>query len=208
MYSVDPSVSTPPSALQDLHANALRTDSPNLPATASSNFFHWHPQSQHTNGAISSRSVQNNDPMDVDMRAQIQTPQNNTVVDSSVPHTPCPACSLPHPRGSCPLKIAGVEFCPLCGLAHFGTARTCPHINSETQVREMLAALKSSPERKELVAEAHRYLSGVKGTLVRHKKVERQKKEYERGRGGELDRESGVQGFGYLAQAAGFGGNP
>jgi hypothetical protein len=87
----------------------------------------------------------------------------------------CYACRNPHPRGACPLKIAGVEHCGLCGLAHFGFARTCPHINSETQVREMIAALKNSPEKKELVEAAMKYLRGVKGTLVQRKKRDREK---------------------------------
>lgn len=87
----------------------------------------------------------------------------------------CPACRSQHPRGACPLKAAGVEHCNLCGLAHYGQARTCPHIRSETQVREMIAALKNSPEDKELVETALKYLRGVKGTLVQQKKKDREK---------------------------------
>jgi chromodomain-helicase-DNA-binding protein 4 len=83
----------------------------------------------------------------------------------------CAACHKVHPRGACELKIAGVEHCGLCGLAHYGHARTCPHINSETQVREMLLALKNSPEKKELVDAAVKYLRGVKGSLVQTKKL-------------------------------------
>jgi chromodomain-helicase-DNA-binding protein 4 len=82
----------------------------------------------------------------------------------------CPACRKVHPHGACELKVAGVEHCGLCGLAHYGHARTCPHINSETQVREMLLALKNSPEKKELVDAAVKYLRGVKGSLVQTKK--------------------------------------
>jgi hypothetical protein len=85
----------------------------------------------------------------------------------------CPACHKTHPRGACELKAAGVEHCGLCGLAHYGHARTCPHIKSETQVREMLLALKSSPEKKELVDMAIKYLRGVKGHLVQQKKREK-----------------------------------
>lgn len=87
----------------------------------------------------------------------------------------CPACQKQHPRGSCELKVAGVEHCGLCGLAHFGVSRTCPHIRSETQVREMLRALKNSPEKKELVDLAVKYLRGVKGTLVQQKKRDKEK---------------------------------
>ncbi|KAF2465544.1 uncharacterized protein BDR25DRAFT_346076 [Lindgomyces ingoldianus] len=87
----------------------------------------------------------------------------------------CYACHTQHPRGACPLKVAGAEHCGLCGLAHFGHARTCPHINSETQVRDMLEALKTSPEKKELVEAATKYLRGVKGHLVQKKKKDREK---------------------------------
>ncbi|KAF2739672.1 chromodomain-helicase-DNA-binding protein 4 [Polyplosphaeria fusca] len=87
----------------------------------------------------------------------------------------CPICPSVHPRGACPLKIAGAEHCGLCGLAHFGHGRTCPHIKSETQVRYMLEALKNSPEKRELVDAAVKYLRGVKGTLVRAKKKDREK---------------------------------
>ncbi|KAE8862308.1 hypothetical protein PTNB29_04870 [Pyrenophora teres f. teres] len=87
----------------------------------------------------------------------------------------CPACRKNHPQGACELKAAGVEHCGLCGLAHFGHSRTCPHIKSETQVREMLEALKNSPEKKELVEAAMKYLRGVKGTLVQQKKKDREK---------------------------------
>ncbi|KAF2258008.1 hypothetical protein CC78DRAFT_538119 [Lojkania enalia] len=87
----------------------------------------------------------------------------------------CYACRQQHPLGACPLKVAGVEHCGLCGLAHFGHGRTCPHIKSETQVREMLEALKNSPEKRELVEAAVKYLRGVKGTLVQSKKKNKEK---------------------------------
>lgn len=83
---------------------------------------------------------------------------------------PCLACEGLHPKGQCPLKIAGVEHCGLCGLAHFGYKRTCPHLNSELQCRTMLAELKNSTEPKELVRRAQEYLRGVIGGIVRRKK--------------------------------------
>ena len=82
----------------------------------------------------------------------------------------CVACNTEHRRGYCPLKIAGAEVCNLCGVAHYGVSRTCPHIRSETQVRAMLAALKKSPESREHVQEATKYLNGVKGTLAQAKR--------------------------------------
>ncbi|KAH3934471.1 hypothetical protein JI435_064500 [Parastagonospora nodorum SN15] len=87
----------------------------------------------------------------------------------------CPACRKMHPQGACELKAAGVEHCGLCGLAHYGHSRTCPHIKSETQVRAMLEALRNSNEPKELVDLASKYLRGVKGTLVQQKKRDREK---------------------------------
>ncbi|KAK0361825.1 hypothetical protein LTR94_021802 [Friedmanniomyces endolithicus] len=55
-------------------------------------------------------------------------------------------------------------------MAHFGHARVCPHIQSETQVRAMLEALRHSNEPEHLVNEAKRYLRGLKGHLVQMKR--------------------------------------
>ncbi|KAG9815526.1 hypothetical protein KCV05_g19640, partial [Aureobasidium melanogenum] len=88
----------------------------------------------------------------------------------------CVACQHLHPLGSCPLKRAGVEYCGLCGLAHYGFSRICPHINSETQVREMIRAVKLSSEPGHLKSETLKYLTGLKGTLVQKKKKEAEKK--------------------------------
>jgi chromodomain-helicase-DNA-binding protein 4 len=82
----------------------------------------------------------------------------------------CPACNQQHFTGSCPLKTASVELCNICGLAHYGYARVCPHFRSETMVRTMLDALKQSPEPKYLVDQATKYLRGLKGSLVQEKK--------------------------------------
>ena len=90
----------------------------------------------------------------------------------------CLACNFqrgPHELGKCPLKRAGVEYCNLCGIAHYGMGRTCPHLQSETQVSYMLRDLKNSPEPKELVSEARRILNGIKGSLVQSKKQKREK---------------------------------
>jgi chromodomain-helicase-DNA-binding protein 4 len=108
-------------------------------------------------------------------RAQIpiRTPLESTY--GSYGNKVCPACLKQHPQGACELKASGVEHCGLCGLAHYGHSRTCPHIKSETQVREMLEALKNSPEKRELVDAAMKYLRGVKGTLVQQKKKDREK---------------------------------
>ena len=68
--------------------------------------------------------------------------------------------------GWCRLKIAGVEHCGLCGLAHMGHGRTCPHLNDEKQVETLLMTLKESTESRELVDEAVRYLRVIRGDLV------------------------------------------
>jgi hypothetical protein len=95
-----------------------------------------------------------------------------------VPEWPqCLACTRRHPVGSCPLKLAGVELCPLCAQPHYGFARVCPHIKSETMVRLMLEALKHSPEPRELVEAAAKYLKGVKGNLIFMKKKAREQME-------------------------------
>ena len=92
------------------------------------------------------------------------TPSNASApeVESTPAMRICPACTFIHSPESCSLKISGVEHCNLCGLAHDGIARTCPQLNSETQVSVMLEALKNSPERKDLVIAAMKYLRGWK----------------------------------------------
>ncbi|KAI9824644.1 MAG: hypothetical protein M1819_000845 [Sarea resinae] len=114
-------------------------------------------------------------------RARVPPMQNVTNPPSSANAIPatkgpptrpfCYACNTVHAPGWCPLKLGGVEHCGLCGLAHYGEGRTCPHINSETQVRLMLEALKHSPEPEHLRHAAIKYLTGVKGHLaVRNRK--------------------------------------
>ncbi|CAK3742410.1 related to helicase [Lecanosticta acicola] len=101
------------------------------------------------------------------------TNQPITITDANNPialGVNCRACNTYHPVGSCPIKLAGAEHCNLCGIAHYGHARVCPHIQSETQVRAMLEALKYSNEPEHLVNEAKRYLRGLKGNLVQMKK--------------------------------------
>ncbi|KAF2231693.1 hypothetical protein EV356DRAFT_281425 [Viridothelium virens] len=207
VHANDTFVPTPSSTFQTPISNTIYPNLPQSSPASTPSTFPWAPVNSSVNGVPTVTT--NTQKSTTDTSPTMQRQQSTTTVPSSLgPSTSrrtCPACFLPHPVGSCPLKIAGPEYCPLCGLAHFGSARTCPHINSETQVRAMLAALKQSPEPKELVAEARKYLSGVKGTLVQKKKEKRAKKEYEKGRGGELDRESGVRGFGYVAEAAGLG---
>lgn len=98
----------------------------------------------------------------------------------------CPACDNRHIRGYCPLKIAGHELCGLCGTAHFGHQRICPHLNSEIQVRLMLKALDESPEPSELIERARKMLKALKGNLVQLKKKEIEKRQREGNASGSL----------------------
>jgi chromodomain-helicase-DNA-binding protein 4 len=72
--------------------------------------------------------------------------------------------------GWCRLKIAGVEHCGLCGLAHLGHMRTCPHLNDENQVARLLQTLKESPEPRYLVEAATKHLRMIRGDLMQRKR--------------------------------------
>jgi chromodomain-helicase-DNA-binding protein 4 len=82
----------------------------------------------------------------------------------------CSACDEIHPMGWCRLKVAGIEHCGLCGLAHVGHGRTCPHLNSEVQVATLLGTLKESTESRELIEHATKYLRMIRGDLVQRKR--------------------------------------
>lgn len=85
----------------------------------------------------------------------------------------CLACRASHVPGQCPYKLAGVELCPLCKIAHYGKGPTCPHLSSETRVVALMACLRESSEDPKLVNEAMRYLRGRLGELRRRKKLAR-----------------------------------
>lgn len=87
---------------------------------------------------------------------------------------PCIACHEKHDSGYCPLKVAGIEHCNLCGLAHYGVARTCPHLNSVTQLRAMVEAIKQSPESQELKDLAKKRIVGIIGDLNQRKRKRHQ----------------------------------
>ena len=89
---------------------------------------------------------------------------------------PCIACGGSHDTGYCPLKIAGVEHCNLCGLAHYGVQRTCPHFGSVTQLRAMVEAIKQSPESAELKEMAKRRIVGIIGDLNQRKRKKQEAK--------------------------------
>ncbi|KGO64129.1 Zinc finger, PHD-type [Penicillium italicum] len=88
---------------------------------------------------------------------------------------PCVACQRHHIPGRCPLRLAGVEFCGLCGLAHWGGRRACPHMQSGLQITRMLEALEKSTEAPSLISGAKRYLQGILKSVARSARDERKK---------------------------------
>lgn len=87
------------------------------------------------------------------------------VIDVPGATTKCRACTKLHPPGQCRLKQMGVEFCPLCGIAHFGKGPTCPNLGDERNINAMVQALNNSKEDPQMIKDARRYLAGRKGAL-------------------------------------------
>lgn len=83
----------------------------------------------------------------------------------------CSACGEQHAMGWCRLKVAGVEHCGLCGLAHLGHGRTCPHLTDERHVTTILQTLNESTESRELVEQATKYLRVVRSDLVQRRRA-------------------------------------
>lgn len=92
------------------------------------------------------------------------------------PPAKCAACDDYHLTGRCPLKLAGVESCNLCGIAHYGRGRTCPHISSITQLQAMQEAIKHSPETAELKELAKKKLTGIIGSIKQKRRLEEEAK--------------------------------
>lgn len=90
----------------------------------------------------------------------------------------CIACSTVHVQGSCPLKLAGPEYCGLCSQAHYGSGfrKACTHLRSIEQCQLMLEALKASPDTQEVKDQVKRYLVGIIGNLRHDKKIAEEKK--------------------------------
>lgn len=91
-------------------------------------------------------------------------------------HRTCLACDGVHIRGRCPLRLAGVELCGLCGLAHYGSAgRPCPQFRSMEHCRAMIEALRHSTEPRAIVELAKKYIYGVIGSISRKTKEQNEK---------------------------------
>jgi len=104
-------------------------------------------------------------------------PSDYIFLDGLPPNHHCSACDEVHPMGWCRLKVASVEHCGLCGIAHIGHGRTCPHLNSEVQVATLLGTLKESMESRDLVEQARRYLRMIRGDLVQKKRSQENKQQ-------------------------------
>lgn len=98
-------------------------------------------------------------------RAQVPLFSSTLLVPNFANQKPCIACQHYHQPGSCPLKLAGVEHCGLCGIAHYGRQRTCPHLTSVTQLRLMVEAIKKSTEPQDIKDLAKKRIVGLIGSI-------------------------------------------
>ncbi|KAJ5729894.1 uncharacterized protein N7483_004402 [Penicillium malachiteum] len=89
----------------------------------------------------------------------------------AAPPRVCIVCNTNHEVGRCPVKEAGVEHCPLCGLPHLGGRRICPHFHSRVQIQRMMDALRYSNENPQIIASAKRYLQGVLSHLTVQERI-------------------------------------
>ena len=90
----------------------------------------------------------------------------------------CLACAQRHRPGYCPLMMAGVERCELCGIAHYGHQRTCPHLTSVTQLRLMVEAIKNSTEPQEIKNLAKKRVIGLIGSVNQMRRQEQEAKKH------------------------------
>ena len=88
----------------------------------------------------------------------------------------CLACTQYHRPGFCPLMLAGVERCELCGIAHFGFQRNCPHLTSVTQLRLMMEAIKNSSEPQDIKDLAKKRVVGLIGSINQARRQENEAK--------------------------------
>lgn len=100
-------------------------------------------------------------------------------VSQMPPMHSCAACGEQHAMGWCRLKVAGVEHCGLCGLAHLGHGQTCPQLNDEVHITRLLQALKESTESRELVEQATKYLRVIRSELIQRRRAKERREQEE-----------------------------
>ena len=108
-------------------------------------------------------------------RSAVVSPPNKGLPHSKGLKT-CAACTQRHPPGDCPLMLAGLEHCGLCGIAHYGHQRTCPHLTSVTQLRLMVEAIKYSTEPQEIKDLAKKRVVGLIGSINQARRQEKEAK--------------------------------
>lgn len=97
----------------------------------------------------------------------------------------CPACLNqhgPHEVGYCPLKLAGVEYCNLCGLAHFAIPGSCITLKAKERFSEINEALKKSPEADATAKAARKILRKLKADIVERERRTGEQGQSEAGR--------------------------
>lgn len=115
--------------------------------------------------------------------AELLTDQPNTslsgIAGSSRPSAPRtgPPSHQPQPtrvvnstiNGQQRSKLALVEICKLCGLAHYGIPGVCPHLNSEAQIALMREAVSNSQEPPHICEAALKCLDDAQRALKARK---------------------------------------
>ncbi|KEF62875.1 uncharacterized protein A1O9_00848 [Exophiala aquamarina CBS 119918] len=98
-------------------------------------------------------------------------------VSQMPPQYDCSACGEQHAMGWCRLKVAGVEHCGLCGLAHLGHGRTCPHLSDERRLTTLLQTLKESTESREFVEQASKYVRSIRSDLIQRRRAQERREQ-------------------------------
>ena len=99
------------------------------------------------------------------------------MLDQLPPPQLCDACRFEHgvhQPGACPLKVAEVEVCRICGGGHFGVPGVCPFFKSEQKIGNMAHDLQKSPEAKHLKEGALGVLRQAKTSVVQGNKRKRE----------------------------------
>ncbi|KAL8694025.1 MAG: hypothetical protein Q9218_001263 [Villophora microphyllina] len=118
-------------------------------------------------------------PFSMNSAATFQSDGSSSTSRPLLTTPPCLGCGKAHVQGSCPLKMAGVEYCGLCGQAHFGAGKrkACSHLRDLEQCQLMLDALRQSPADLAQKKMVKKYLVGIIGHLRQDKKLEEDKRE-------------------------------